>query len=177
MGNTICNSFNNFFVKKVKVCMVGVDAAGKTTILYRLKQYEVVTTIPTTGFNCEFIEYENILFTIFDFGNHGRTDRPFFGDYYYEGSQALIFVVDSSDHERMNEAAEFLHDYLKEGNTLLVFANKQDKSNAMNVEEIKEKLNLKEVKTQNWHIQGCSAISGDGIYEGLDWLVQQINDK
>ncbi|XP_042371659.1 ADP-ribosylation factor 1-like, partial [Plectropomus leopardus] len=89
------------------VAAVGLDAAGKTTLLYRLKLAEVVTTIPTIGFNVETVEYNNISFTVWDVG--GQTIiRPLWR-HYYTNTQGLIFVVDSNDPERIKEAADELH--------------------------------------------------------------------
>lgn len=65
MGNAFSNLFKSLFGKKdMRILMVGLDAAGKTTILYKLKLGEIVTTIPTIGFNVETVEYKNISFTV-----------------------------------------------------------------------------------------------------------------
>ena len=74
---------------------VGLDAAGKTTILYKLKLGEVVTTIPTIGFNVETVHYKNITFTVWDVGGQDKI-RPLWR-HYYEDAQGLIFVVDSTN--------------------------------------------------------------------------------
>lgn len=81
---------------------VGLDAAGKTTILYKLKLGEIVTTIPTIGFNVETVEYKNISFTVWDVGGQDKI-RPLWR-HYYQNTQGLIFVVDSSDVKRIQEA-------------------------------------------------------------------------
>lgn len=118
--------------------MVGLDAAGKTTILYKLKLGEIVTTIPTIGFNVETVEYKNISFTVWDVGGQDKI-RPLWRHYFQntQGSHinvnshdlGLIFVVDSNDHERIGEAREELSRMLNEDElrdaVLLVFANKQ----------------------------------------------------
>lgn len=93
--------------------------------------------------------------------------------HYFQGSQGLIFVVDSSDHDRITEASEELHGLLNNDELrdtkLLILANKQDIPNAMSAVEMADKLNLRNLR-HLWYIQACSAISGDGLYEGLDWL-------
>jgi signal recognition particle receptor subunit beta len=98
-----------------------------------------------------------------------------------EGTAALIFVVDSNDRERINEAAEELRKTLQQDPlrtaVVLVIANKQDLPNSMSVEEITQKLELHKLKEQQWHIQGTCATSGDGLYEGLDWLSKALTDK
>lgn len=86
--------------------LVGLDAAGKTTILYKLKLGEIVTTIPTIGFNVETVEYKNICFTVWDVGGQDKI-RPLWR-HYFQNTQGLIFVVDSNDRERIAEAQEEL---------------------------------------------------------------------
>uniref|UniRef100_A0A1I8BWA6 ADP-ribosylation factor 1-like 2 n=1 Tax=Meloidogyne hapla TaxID=6305 RepID=A0A1I8BWA6_MELHA len=143
MGNVFTNLFKGLFGKKeMRILMVGLDAAGKTTILYKLKLGEIVTTIPTIG---------------------------------------LIFVVDSNDRERAGEAREELMRMLAEDElrdaVLLVFANKQDLPNAMNAAEVTDKLGLHTLRNRNWYIQATCATSGDGLYEGLDWLSNQLKNR
>ena len=92
--------------------MVGLDAAGKTTILYKLKLGEVVTTIPTIGFNVEQVEYKNISFTVWDVGGQDKI-RPLWR-HYYQNTEGLIFVVDSNDRERLDNARTELHKMLNE---------------------------------------------------------------
>merc|ERR1712131_371995 len=128
MGNVFGGLFRNLFGKKeMRILMVGLDAAGKTTILYKLKLGEIVTTIPTIGFNVETVEYKNISFTVWDVGGQDKI-RPLWR-HYYQNTQGLIFVVDSNDRERIGEAREELMRMLNEDElrdaVLLVFANKQ----------------------------------------------------
>ena len=92
--------------------MVGLDAAGKTTILYKLKLGEVVTTIPTIGFNVETVEYKNISFTVWDVGGQDKI-RPLWR-HYYQNTQGLIFVVDSNDSDRIDAARDEMHRMLNE---------------------------------------------------------------
>jgi len=157
--------------------MVGLDAAGKTTILYKLKLGEIVTTIPTIGFNVETVEYKNINFTVWDVGGQDKI-RPLWR-HYFQNTQGLIFVVDSNDRERASEAAEELSKMLSEDElrdaALLVFANKQDLPNAMSVAEITDKLGLHTLRQRKWYIQSTCATSGDGLYEGLDWLSNTLS--
>ena len=74
MGNSFAKVFSKIFggKKEMRILMVGLDAAGKTTILYKLKLGEVVTTIPTIGFNVETVEYKNISFTVWDVGGQDK---------------------------------------------------------------------------------------------------------
>merc|ERR1739848_588727 len=99
--------FRSLFGKKeMRILMVGLDAAGKTTILYKLKLGEIVTTIPTIGFNVETVEYKNISFTVWDVGGQDKI-RPLWR-HYFQNTQGLIFVVDSNDRDRMGEARDEL---------------------------------------------------------------------
>ncbi|XP_038171935.1 ADP-ribosylation factor 1-like [Arvicola amphibius] len=180
MGNIFANLFKGLFGKKeMRILMVGLDAAGKTTILYKLKLVEIVTTIPTIGFNVETVEYKNISFTVWDVGSQDKI-RPLWR-HYFQNTQGLIFVVDSNDRERVNEAREELMRMLAEDAlpdaVLLVFANKQDLPNAMNAAKITDKLGLPSLRHRNWYIQGTCATSGDGLYEGLDWLSNQLQNQ
>jgi ADP-ribosylation factor protein 1 len=159
--------------------MVGLDAAGKTTILYKLKLGEVVTTIPTIGFNVETVEYRNISFTVWDVGGQDKI-RPLWR-HYYQNTQGLIFVVDSNDRARFEDAREELHRMMNEDElrdaVILVFANKQDLPDAATAAEITDKLGLHTIRGRNWYIQSTCATSGDGLYEGLDWLSRALSGK
>merc|ERR1711901_2453 len=180
MGLTFSKVFGKLFGKKeMRILMVGLDAAGKTTILYKLKLGEVVTTIPTIGFNVETVEYKNISFTVWDVGGQDKI-RPLWR-HYYQNTQGLIFVVDSNDRERAAEANDELHRMLAEEElkdaVVLVFANKQDLPNAMSVAEVTDKLGLHSLCSRKWYIQSTCATTGDGLYEGLDWLSSALSGK
>ncbi|KAL8152120.1 hypothetical protein V2J09_021928 [Rumex salicifolius] len=180
MGMAISRLLKTLFAKKeMRILMVGLDAAGKTTILYKLKLGEVVTTIPTIGFNVETVEYRNVSFTVWDVGGQDKI-RPLWR-HYFQNTHGLIYVVDSNDRDRALEAREELHRMLHEDElhnaTLLVFANKQDLPNAMSVAEITDKLGLHSLRQRKWYIQSACATSGEGLYEGLDWLSSNINSK
>jgi len=165
--------------KDCRILMVGLDAAGKTTILYKLKLGEVVTTIPTIGFNVETVEYKNTNFTVWDVGGQDKI-RPLWR-HYYQNTQGLVFVVDSNDRDRINEARDELMKMLNEDEMreaiLLVFANKQDLPNAMSAADITEKLQLNTLRNRQWYIQSTCATSGDGLFEGFDWLTQNVQKK
>ncbi|XP_011821120.1 PREDICTED: ADP-ribosylation factor 1 isoform X2 [Mandrillus leucophaeus] len=161
MGNIFANLFKGLFGKKeMRILMVGLDAAGKTTILYKLKLGEIVTTIPTIGFNVETVEYKNISFTVWDVGGQDKI-RPLWR-HYFQNTQGLIFVVDSNDRERVNEAREELMRMLAEDELR---------------DAITDKLGLHSLRHRNWYIQATCATSGDGLYEGLDWLSNQLRNQ
>jgi len=161
----------------MRILMVGLDAAGKTTILYKLKLGEIVTTIPTIGFNVETVEYKNISFTVWDVGGQDKI-RPLWR-HYFTNTQGLIFVVDSNDQERIQEAAAELNKMVNEEelreSIILVFANKQDLPNALSTSELTEKLGLHQLRGRKWYVQAACATQGTGLYEGLDWLSSELS--
>eukprot|EP00126_Sphaerothecum_destruens_P004167 Sdes_comp18035_c0_seq3m7358 len=151
MGLTISRVFSRLFGKQeMRILMVGLDAAGKTTILYKLKLGEIVTTIPTIGFNVETVEYKNISFTVWDVGGQDKI-RPLWR-HYFQNTQGLIFVVDSNDRDRIAEAKDELQKMLAEDELrdaiVLVFSNKQDLPNALSAGEITEKLGLNSLRNR-----------------------------
>jgi len=180
MGLTISSLFNRLFgLRQVRILMVGLDAAGKTTILYKLKLGEIVTTISTICFNVETVVYKNISFTVWDVG--GQDKIRLLWRHYFQNTQGLIYVVDSNDRERIAEAAEELTKMLSEDElrdaVILIFANKQDLPNAMTAAEITDKLGLNNLRNRNWYIQSTCATNGVGLYEGLDWLSNQLKNQ
>ncbi|KAN0061846.1 Arf GTPase arl1 [Thecaphora frezii] len=183
MGLTFSSLFGRlaFWSKneEVRILMLGLDSAGKTTILYRLQIGEVVSTIPTIGFNVETVQYKNIKFQVWDLG--GQTSiRPYWRCY-YANTTAIIYVIDSSDTARLGTARAELISMLSEEELkdakLLVFANKQDLPGALNEGEVSDKLGLAELKDRQWSIFKCCATKGEGLEAGLDWLVNAIQAK
>lgn len=179
MGMAFAKMFDKFFGKKeMRILMLGLDAAGKTTILYKLKLGEVVSSVPTIGFNVECLEYKNIKFTVWDVG--GQDKIRLLWKHYYQNTQGLIFVVDSLDKERIDLAKQELHRMLNEEDMrdaiVLVYANKQDQA-TMTVPEITERLGLQNLRGREWYIQGTCALTGDGLYEGLEWLSKKVSQK
>ncbi|KAI5292143.1 ADP-ribosylation factor, Arf Arf6 [Ascosphaera acerosa] len=142
MGGQVSKIMGKLFgSKEMRILMLGLDAAGKTTILYKLKLNSDVTTIPTVGFNVESVTYKNVKFNVWDVGGQDKI-RPLWRHYFSAnhvnhdrgqsptGTQGLIFVIDSSDRARIDEARQELHrivlDREMKDALLLVFANKQD---------------------------------------------------
>lgn len=98
--------------------------------------------------------------------------------HYFLGTSGLIFVVDSNDHHRLDQARKELDKLLSTDElrnvTVLVLANKQDLPQALNASEISKGLHLDAIKKQQWYIQPCSAVENWGLYEGLDWLASAL---
>ncbi|CAK9300289.1 unnamed protein product [Gordionus sp. m RMFG-2023] len=170
MGKFLSKLFGS---KEMRILMLGLDASGKTTILYKLKLGQSVTTIPTVGFNVETVKYKNVKFSVWDVGGQDKI-RPLWR-HYYTGTQGLIFVIDSSDRDRIDEARQELHRIINDREMkeaiVLVYANKQDLPDAMKPSEIQEKLGLNRIRDKTWYIQPACATAGDGLFEGLTWLI------
>ncbi|CAI5480806.1 unnamed protein product, partial [Closterium sp. Yama58-4] len=168
-----------FGEREARILVLGLDNAGKTTILYRLQVGEVVSTIPTIGFNVETVQYKNIKFQVWDLG--GQTSiRPYWRCY-YPNTQAVIYVVDSTDVDRIGTSKEEFHAILDEEElkeaVVLVYANKQDLPGAMSEVEVSDALGLHKIKSRPWAIYKTSAVKGDGLFEGLDWLSETLKSK
>lgn len=122
------------------------------------------------------MSYKNITFTVWDVGGQDKI-RPLWR-HYYEDAQGVIFVVDSNDAQRLGEAKQELQSLLQEAElrdaTLLVYANKQDLPGARSVAQVTEALQLGSLKGRAWYVQGCCGPSGQGLYEGLDWLSNEM---
>uniref|UniRef100_A0A7S0SZ70 Uncharacterized protein n=1 Tax=Mantoniella antarctica TaxID=81844 RepID=A0A7S0SZ70_9CHLO len=172
MGILFSRMMAAFGEREARILVLGLDNAGKTTILYRLQVGTVVSTIPTIGFNVETVTYKNIKFQVWDLG--GQTSiRPYWRCY-YPNTQAIIYVVDSSDTERVSTSRQEFHAILEEEElkdaVILVYANKQDLPGALTEVQITEGLGLAEIKNRQWAIFKTSAIKGEGLWEGMEWL-------
>merc|ERR1719433_1485870 len=125
------------------------------------------------------LEYKNLSFTVWDVGGQDMI-RPLWR-HYYQGTNGLIYVVDSNDFDRSDLAREELTKTLHEDEmrdaALLVFANKQDLPNVLTTAEVTEKLGLHNLRHREWCIQSACATTGDGLYEGLDWLSRTLSSK
>jgi len=178
MGLLIGKMFSKLFGKKeVRVLILGLDNAGKTTILYKLYAPDrVIRTMPTIGFNMETVVYKNLQFNVWDLG--GQTNiRPYWRCY-YANTDAIIYVVDSSDKDRLSLTRKELLSMLEEeelkNTILLVFANKMDMKGAASEVEVSQALGLHQIKERQWHICRTSALHGQGLTEGLEWLSNAI---
>jgi small GTP-binding protein len=176
-----------FSTKKqpAKILVAGLDAAGKTTMLYKLKVQDLKETIPTIGLNVETGSYNNFEIIAWDSG--GRMKMGPLKRHYAQDMAGVIWIVDSNDRERMGESEEELckelsymeHD-LKPGDAklpVLILANKQDLPNALSTAEIAEKLKLHSMRHRQWHVQPVCLTEGMGLKEGLDWFSIAIENR
>ncbi|MFT7807867.1 ADP-ribosylation factor-like protein 5A isoform X1, partial [Arapaima gigas] len=176
MGILFTKLWRLFNHQEHKVIIVGLDNAGKTTILYQFSMNEVVHTSPTIGSNVEEIMVNNTHFLMWDIG--GQESLRSSWNTYYTNTEFVIVVVDSTDRERIYVTREELckmlaHEDLKKAG-LLVFANKQDVKGCMTVAEISQSLQLTSVKDHQWHIQACCALTGEGLCQGLEWMMSRL---
>lgn len=187
MGNGLSETPPSFllsipFFQSFHIVILGLDSAGKTTVLYRLQFNEFVNTVPTKGFNAEKVRlslgnHRNGTFHFWDVGGQEKL-RPLWKSY-TRCSDGIIYVVDSVDAERMEEAKTELHKIIKttenQGVPLLVLANKQDLRHSLGLAEMERLLALKELGPATpWHLQPACAIIGDGLREGLERLHDMI---
>ncbi len=165
--------------REVRILMAGLDGAGKTPILYQLKMGETLKTIPTIGFNVETLDYKGLIFTVWDVG--GQDKIRVLWKHYYENTDGLIFVVDSNNRDRIEDAGEELKKMLAEEElkdcAVLVMANKQDLNGALSPNDVTDKMGMEQLEGRSWLVQGTSAITGQGLKEGLDWLTGVLLKK
>lgn len=166
---------------EARILLLGLDNAGKSTLLYKLKHNARVKTSPTIGFNVETMEArknrENIALTVWDVGGQ-RPMRQHWKSY-YQDTAAIVFVVDSSDRTRLSEAKREIETILScehlRGRPLIVLANKQDVDDALTVSEIKDGFNLQKLcPDRDWFVQPCSASTGVGVEEAFRRVVSMI---
>lgn len=190
------NNFSPSFLfterPEFRCLIVGLDAAGKTTILYRMKQNpnnnqeEEIRTIPTIGFNVESIYIAGIEFVAWDSGGRDKL-RPLLR-HYYPTTTAIIFVIDSTDVERFEHAKDLFHHMVRDEEELsnvaiLVLCNKQDLvEDAIPTTEIIDlfdinKNNIPNYESRGIFIQSCSAKTGYGLKEGFEKLAKFLYEK
>eukprot|EP00929_Paragymnodinium_shiwhaense_P083219 TRINITY_DN4425_c0_g1_i4.p1 TRINITY_DN4425_c0_g1~~TRINITY_DN4425_c0_g1_i4.p1 ORF type:complete len:245 (+),score=37.60 TRINITY_DN4425_c0_g1_i4:527-1261(+) len=160
--------------------VLGLDAAGKTTLLYSLRAGEVKMTIPTIGLYVETLEFRpgNKLVTMTCWDVGGRSNIRALWRHFWRGKDVLIYVVNSRDLDRMQDARDNLQSLLQEpelqGIPLLVYANKQDLPGALSADEVADKLGLHALRGRRWHITASIVPTGTGVYEGLEWCVAEV---
>ncbi|XP_067418856.1 ADP-ribosylation factor-like protein 11 [Emydura macquarii macquarii] len=159
-----------WYKRDARVVMLGLDFAGKSTILYKLKSDEPVETSPTVGFNVESLEIPGRMsLTLWDVGGQDKL-RASWKDY-LEDTDALIFVLDSADKTRLPEALAELEKVLNNinmtGVPILFLANKQELPGSLSLSELQEKLNPGWFSGRSWELRGCSAHAGEGLREAL----------
>ncbi|XP_021266146.1 ADP-ribosylation factor-like protein 3 [Numida meleagris] len=189
--------------QELRIVLLGLDNAGKTTLLKHLASEEVSTITPTQGFNIKSVHSHGFKLNIWDIGGQ-RAVRPYWRKY-LGSTDLLIYVIDSADQKRFEETGQELAELTEEeslmGVPLLVFANKQDLVTAAPAAEIAEGLSLHTYRDREWQIQACSALSGEGVQvwserppvlqvgstrlcsylsfpqDGMNWISKQIMNR
>jgi len=140
MGGLLSSFYKYFFIngKEFRMMMVGLDGAGKTTALNQLKLGEYTQTVPTVGFNLEKVKYEGLEFNLWDLGGQEKL-RPLWM-YYTIDNDAVIYIIDAADSERLQLAYTELHKLfgIKSIRSVpyIILLNKQDLPNAVKTEQV-----------------------------------------
>lgn len=178
MGQAFSNFFRKLFGKKqVRVLLLGLDSAGKTTILFQMSGKNPHQTVPTVGFNVETIKFENVELVVWDVAGQDKL-RPFWR-HYYRGTSGVIFVVDSVDERRLSLAKKELHSLIAEEElqkaTVLVLANKQDQPGALAPDEVAKRLDLQQLGRQT-NCMRTIATTGEGLKDAFHWLSHHMDE-
>ena len=177
--NEIFSLFTKNKKKEIKGLILGLDNAGKTTILKSFKGETVLNLPPTKGFNFQKFDYNNTTFILWDLGGQ-KSIRKFWDNYYEKENDCIIYVIDSSDSERLEETGKELYNIIQQpelsGLPLVIFANKQDLNMALSAEEILEQLGLDEIMDRKWTIIASSALTKHGLSTGLKWIIDCCSD-
>ncbi|XP_004370145.2 LOW QUALITY PROTEIN: ADP-ribosylation factor-like protein 3 [Trichechus manatus latirostris] len=165
--------------QEVRILLLGLDNAGKTTLLKQLASEDISHITPTQGFNIKSVQSQGFKLNVWDIGGQ-RKIRPYWRNY-FENTDILIYVIDSADRKRFEETGQELAELLEEEKLscvpVLVFANKQDLLTAAPASEIAEGLNLHTIRDRVWQIQSCSALTGEGVQDGMNWVCKNVNAK
>uniref|UniRef100_A0A8B9BRD1 ADP-ribosylation factor-like protein 3 n=1 Tax=Anser brachyrhynchus TaxID=132585 RepID=A0A8B9BRD1_9AVES len=161
--------------QEVRILLLGLDNAGKTTLLKQLASEDISHITPTQGFNIKSVQSQGFKLNVWDIGGQ-RKIRPYWRNY-FENTDILIYVIDSADRKRFEETGQELAELLDEeklsGVPVLIFANKQDLLTAAPASEIAEGLNLHTIRDRVWQIQSCSALSGEGVQDFRQFVLHR----
>lgn len=165
--------------KNIRILVLGLDNAGKTTIIRTLNGEDINSVAPTLGFKITSFSYDPFTLNIWDVG--GQKSLRTYWKNYFEATDGLVWVVDSADSNKLSTCANELHDLLKEerlaGASLLVLANKTDLDGALTYEELESALNLKSIKTHDWALYPVSAVKNHNVSESFQWLIKNIANR
>ncbi|XP_036996883.2 ADP-ribosylation factor-like protein 14 [Artibeus jamaicensis] len=165
-------------VKQAQILLLGLDSAGKSTLLYKLKLAEDTVTLPTVGFNVEMIELDKRLpLTVWDVG--GQKEMRTMWSCYCERTDGLLYVVDSADKQRLQDSRREFERILKNEHIkhvpVVLLANKQDVPGALTAEDITRMFRVKKLCCdRNWYVQPCCALTGEGLAQGIGRLTEFV---
>lgn len=165
--------------QEVRILLLGLDNGGKTTLLKQLASEDINHITPTRGFNIKTVQSQGFRLNVWDIGGQ-RKIRSYWRNY-FDNTDVLIYVIDSADRKRFEETGQELAELLDEeklyGVPMLFFANKRDLMIAAEAAEIAEGLKLHTIRDRVWQIQSCSALTGEGVQEGINWVCKWVNTK
>ncbi|KAF2671369.1 ADP-ribosylation factor [Microthyrium microscopicum] len=165
--------------KEMRVLLLGLDGAGKSSICAALLKEPLDKISPTLGFAIKTIEHDGYKLNIWDVGGQ-KTLRTYWRNY-FERTDTLIWVVDATDRIRLGDCAEELGKLLLEerlsGASLLIFNNKSDVQASMSDEEVRKGLHLDDIRTHTWTIISSSAVTGLGLHQGIEWVLQDAKNR
>ncbi|XP_019909030.2 ADP-ribosylation factor-like protein 3 isoform X2 [Esox lucius] len=139
--------------QEVQLLLLGLDNAGKTTLLKQLASEDVRHITPTQGFNIKSMQSQGFKLNVWDIGGQ-RKIRPYWRNY-FENTDVLIYVIDCSDRKRFEETG-------------------QDVMTAAPASELAEGLKLHTIRDRVWQIQACSAVTAEGVQDGMTWVCKNI---
>lgn len=176
MGTSLSRSLSRYWNRNERrLLLVGLDGAGKTTILYHLRLGKAIASIPTVGFNVETIKYDGYKLNIWDVGGQD-TLRPYWR-HHFTGTQGIIFVIDSADDQRLELAKAELNGMLVDPQLqeacLLIILNKRDLPGAKEIQELTKALEFQEncaTGARRVKVQPTVATTGEGLNDGVSWL-------
>eukprot|EP00871_Galdieria_phlegrea_P002700 jgi/Galph1/3430/GphlegSOOS_G2096.1 len=163
--------------KELRILLLGLDAAGKSTVAKRLLGQNISDVGPTFGFDILSFEYKEYKIHLWDIG--GQESLRSYWKNYFESTDGIIWVVDIADSHRLSSCVLELHRTLQDerllGASLLILANKQDRNPHVKEETLVEVLNLHNLHGRPWHLTLCSALKNSGLLEGFVWLIEDIS--
>jgi len=163
---------------KFSVALLGLEKAGKTSLVKKLLKQEDIVVRPTYGVNLENYQYRDLNFTCFDLGGH-QPFRLSLWKKFIERADAVIYLVDSADHSRFEESKQTFWHYInfaKQSAPVLFLANKSDLPNSKEITEVNEAFELDKFlrNLRPFNIKKASALTGQGVYESWDWIVDVL---
>jgi len=165
--------------KEMRILILGLDNAGKTTIVKKFNGEDINTISPTLGFNIKTLFFKDFKLSIWDVG--GQLSIRTYWRNFFEQTDGLIWVIDSSDQSRLQSCKVELHELLKQeklaGASLLIFYNKSDIEGCMSLKQIEEFLDLNRIHSRHWAILPSSGVTGSGLYQGINWMVNDISSR
>jgi ADP-ribosylation factor-like protein 2 len=165
--------------KEMRILFLGLDNAGKSSVIKAFMGESIDDLSPTLGFEIKTVEYKDFRLSCWDVGGQS-TIRAYWRNY-FEATDGVVWVVDSTDEERLLLCKKELDTVLQQERlacaSLLIFANKQDIPGALSAKQISERLDLNRIERRHWSIVPCSAATREGIAEGIEWLVDDIGSR